>query len=131
MSDDECSSDRDRRCIRSAARRAAGVGAQAPCRTERTCGGAKMHYTEYEYRTPMQAMSRAYAAYVSPAIDVGQYGFARAGEYRVAVHHTERAADVVDAIRRWGARAAGYVLVQDSLVPAALSPGERLALARS
>jgi hypothetical protein len=74
-----------------------------------------------------------YARYASPVVDPHDYKFYRIAGWRVAVLRTAPEADVHGLLRRifyYGPQPAGYVRLGDTLVPAALGPGDRAALAQ-
>ena len=75
-----------------------------------------------------------YARYVMPGVDPRRYMFVPLAGWRVAVPRAaglEYAKRLVSVIFRYGPARAGYVRVGDTLVPAALGPGDRATLAES
>ena len=79
-----------------------------------------------------RAIQHDYGKYVPPYdARAGEYRFYAVDGVRVAIPPAADAARVVALIRQGGARAAGYVLRGDTLVPAQLSPGSQQMLANA
>lgn len=114
--------DRDERFLSRAASRHAGRHRLAP-RHYGHHGGARLRLIE----------SNLSSVYAPDGIDVSSYLFHRWCGWRVAVPRSMPPSLVFDLKRviceTGGPSAAGYVRVGDTLVPAGLSPGHRLALA--
>lgn len=75
-----------------------------------------------------------FARYVAPLVDPSDYEFYRVAGWRVAVPRTTSGLRVKELLYRifyYGPQSAGYVRLGDSLVPAILSPGDRMTIAQS
>jgi hypothetical protein len=73
-----------------------------------------------------------YARYTLPYLDQRDWGYVVLAGYRVAVPRALRADAARALLRRiaqYGPAAAGYVRLGDTLVPAILTPGDRMSLA--
>ena len=70
--------------------------------------------------------------YKSPVLDPSEYRFYRVADWSVAVPRSIpglRVRDLLYRIYNYGPDSAGYVRIGDTLVPAELSPGDRMTLA--
>jgi hypothetical protein len=75
-----------------------------------------------------------FASYVSPTINRYDYKYYSLAGWRVAVPRITQDSVISDLLYRiyyYGPQSAGYVRIGDTLVPASLGPGERLAIAEN
>ncbi|NBQ68682.1 MAG: hypothetical protein EBU46_07570 [Nitrosomonadaceae bacterium] len=78
-----------------------------------------------------RAVPVAFARYVSPVLDLGDYEMRRAGPWRIALPRALSPLQKQETLRTIyaaGPARAGYVAIGETLVPAALGPGSRKAL---
>lgn len=143
-SDPEVALDRDARATRYAASKAAGREKLAPRMPGGEHGGglrrmivANVSPTpmcERPVLVPGRYVPVGFARYVSPLADPLDYEYYRLSGWRVAVPRAmpgERVRDLLYRIYHWGPSSAGYVRLGDALVPAILSPGDRMTVSQA